>query len=191
MQGDTEEIAEYIDGKKYVLTEMDKPYYTQCSQCAFAEVGYECVEDGYNQLLCNTYDSRVWKEVKIMNKLDITKQEDTAGAFLAAKPKTELVQPKAGTKYDSGKPRYSLLPPNALEEVAKVLTYGSLKYDDHNWMKIEKPNDRFFSAANRHMWAWQKGELTDSENGCNHLAAAIASLMFILELEITNAKAIT
>jgi hypothetical protein len=185
------DIFEYVNGKKYVLTEMPSKVLTQCSQCAMLDIEGGCIEDKEGYLLCNSFSDHIWKEVKIMNKLDITKQEDTAGAFLAAKPKTELVQPKAGTKYDSGKPRYSLLPPNALEEVAKVLTYGSLKYDDHNWMKIEKPNDRFFSAANRHMWAWQKGELTDSENGCNHLAAAIASLMFILELEITNAKAIT
>ena len=106
-------------------------------------------------------------------------------------PAVKPSEPALGRKFDSGKPRYSLLPPHALEEVAKVLTYGSLKYADHNWMKIENPDDRFFSAANRHMWAWQKGEKTDSENGCSHLAAAIASLMFILELEISNAKTTT
>ena len=93
-----------------------------------------------------------------------------------------------GKKYDAGKPRYSLLPPNALEEVAKVLTYGSQKYEDHNWLNVDKAEDRFFSAANRHMWAWKKGEKLDEENQCNHLAAAIASLMFILELELIDGK---
>ena len=33
-----------------------------------------------------------------------------------------------GIKYDSKKPDYSLIPPHALDDVAKVLTYGAQKY---------------------------------------------------------------
>jgi hypothetical protein len=93
-----------------------------------------------------------------------------------------------GVKHDQEKPRYSLLPPFALEEVVKVLTFGSKKYADFNWMELENPNDRLFSATNRHMWAWQRGEKLDSETMCNHLASAITNLLFMLELELLNAK---
>jgi hypothetical protein len=93
-----------------------------------------------------------------------------------------------GVKHDQEKPRYSLLPPFALEEVVKVLTFGSKKYADFNWMELENPNDRLFSATNRHMWAWQRGEKLDSETMCNHLASAITNLLFMLELELLNIK---
>jgi Domain of unknown function (DUF5664) len=189
-----EEIAEYVDGKKYILTEVDKASYQQCSQCAFAKGGYECVEDKDGYLLCNTFENHVWKEVKIMNKLDITKQEDTAGALLAAKPKTELAQPKAGTKYDSGKPMYNLIPASALHEVVKVLTIGGLRYNEpineENWRKVPDLQHRYFAAAQRHIWADKRGLDIDVDDGdskgtnCYHLACAIASLMFMLQDKI-------
>ena len=91
-----------------------------------------------------------------------------------------------GRKYDSGKPRYSLLPPLALEEIVHVLTFGSQKYEDFNWMKVQNANDRYFSAANRHLWQWKRGEIMDEETKRHHLASAITNLMFILEMELMN-----
>jgi len=44
-----------------------------------------------------------------------------------------------GRKHDAEKPRLDLLVegmPRALEEVGKVLTYGSHKYADHNWQHL-------------------------------------------------------
>lgn len=98
----------------------------------------------------------------------------------------KAVELTKGRKFDNGKPRYSLLPALALEETVKVLTYGSIKYEDFNWMKVKKPNDRFFSAAQRHLWSWQKGEKIDPESNTNHLANAITNLMFMLELEVAK-----
>jgi hypothetical protein len=89
-----------------------------------------------------------------------------------------------GRKFDSEKPRYSLIPAKALDEVVHVLTYGSKKYEDFNWKYIDKPKDRFFSAAQRHAWEWMQGEENDKETGRNHLASAICNLMFLLELEL-------
>jgi len=96
----------------------------------------------------------------------------------------KTANPNVGRKYDSGKPRYSLLPTKALEEVVKVLTFGSQKYEDFNWMKVPNANDRYFSAAQRHMWQWKDGETHDSESKLHHLASSITNLMFILELEL-------
>jgi hypothetical protein len=89
-----------------------------------------------------------------------------------------------GRKFDSEKARYSLIPAKALDEVAHVLTYGSRKYEDFNWKYLDKPKDRFFSAAQRHAWEWMQGEENDQETGRNHLASAICNLMFLLELEL-------
>lgn len=93
-----------------------------------------------------------------------------------------------GRKFDDGKPRYSLLPPKALKEIVKVLTYGSTKYADFNWQKVPNAYDRYFSAANRHMWEWKEGKVLDSENNLHHLAAAITNLMFILDMELNKEK---
>lgn len=101
-------------------------------------------------------------------------------------PVTEPVDQNVGRKYDSGKPRYSLLPSLALEEVVHVLTFGSQKYEDFNWLKVENANDRYFSAANRHLWQWKRGEIIDDETKRHHLASAITNLMFILEMDLMN-----
>jgi hypothetical protein len=86
-----------------------------------------------------------------------------------------------GVKFDSAKPDYSLIPPNALDDVAKVLTYGAKKYDRENWRKLDDLDNRYFAAAQRHIWAVKKGEPNDPETGISHLAHAIASLMFLVE----------
>lgn len=88
-----------------------------------------------------------------------------------------------GRKYDSGKPEFSLLPPWALESVAKVLTFGAEKYDVDNWKHVSNGEYRYRNAALRHINDYVKGEKTDPESGCNHLAHAICCLMFILDAD--------
>ena len=86
-----------------------------------------------------------------------------------------------GRKFDGGKPRFGLIPPNALLEVVDVLTYGAQKYDDENWKKVPDSKRRYFDAAQRHLWAWKSGEQNDQETGKNHLAHALCCLMFLYE----------
>jgi len=89
----------------------------------------------------------------------------------------------AGIKHDEAKPRFDLIPPIAELEVAKVLEYGTRKYDENNWRYVENPQARYMAAARRHINAWMQNESYDDESGLPHLAHAITSLMFILELE--------
>jgi hypothetical protein len=63
----------------------------------------------------------------------------------------------SGCKDDQDKTRWDLLPPDALEEIAKVLTFGANKYNDRNWEKGMKWH-RPFGALMRHMWAWWRGQ---------------------------------
>tara|TARA_B110000495_G_C23021751_1_gene606280 strand:+ start:231 stop:530 length:300 start_codon:yes stop_codon:yes gene_type:complete len=86
-----------------------------------------------------------------------------------------------GIKYDSEKPDYSLIPPNALEDVAKVLTHGAQKYDRNNWQHLEDLDNRYFAAAQRHLWALRRGETSDPETGIHHAAHAICCMMFMVE----------
>lgn len=84
-------------------------------------------------------------------------------------------------KDDAGKPRMELLPPVALEAVARVLTYGAQKYGAENWRGVER--SRYIGAALRHVFAHVRGEKHDPETGESHLAHAACSLLFALETQ--------
>lgn len=94
-----------------------------------------------------------------------------------------MIDKPEGLKYDGGKPEYGLLPPVALEEIAKVLTVGAKKYARENWRYVDDAPRRYFDALQRHVWAWKRGEHLDPETGLSHLAHAGCCLMFLLELD--------
>jgi len=89
-----------------------------------------------------------------------------------------------GRKFDGGKLEYGLLPPYALEETVKVLTFGAQKYERNNWIHVEDGPRRYFDALQRHLWAWKKGEQIDPESGLHHLAHAMCCLMFLYERDV-------
>lgn len=83
-----------------------------------------------------------------------------------------------GVKFDQGKLRYDLIPPEMLEEAALVLTYGAAKYGARNWEKGMLWS-RPFGALMRHMWAWWGGEDSDPETGYSHLSHALCCITFL------------
>lgn len=92
-----------------------------------------------------------------------------------------------GRKFDQLKPRLDLLVegmPRALEEVARVLTFGSLKYADHNWQHVERAQQRYLAAGMRHELALATGETHDPETGAHHLAHKLCCDLFRLELAL-------
>ena len=91
-----------------------------------------------------------------------------------------------GKKYDSGKAKMHLLPPKALFEVAKVLTFGADKYGEENWREVADAQNRYASASLRHLFSHLDKEELDEETNYSHLAHAICCLMFKLELELES-----
>ena len=89
-----------------------------------------------------------------------------------------------GLKFDQGKPRWDLVPYEALSSVVDVLTHGSKKYGDHNWRLVENWEDRYFAAAMRHLVAYQTGDVFDDETHLPHLAHAACCILFLLAKEI-------
>lgn len=103
----------------------------------------------------------------------------------------EQITTSDGMKYDKGKPRMELLVqgcPNALEQVAMVLTFGAEKYAAHSWQTVPNGDDRYLAALLRHLTAIGKGEATDPESNMCHLAHVACNALFILELEARRAK---
>jgi hypothetical protein len=87
--------------------------------------------------------------------------------------------PEVGVKYDNNKLRYDLIEPEFLEGLAKILSLGAKKYSDGNWKNVNPFKDRYYAALLRHIQAWRKGELIDSESGESHLYHAACCLMFL------------
>jgi hypothetical protein len=90
-----------------------------------------------------------------------------------------------GRKFDGGKLEYGLMPPLALEENVKVLTFGAQKYERDNWKRVPDAKRRYYDAALRHLWAYKRGEDLDPESGIHHLAHALCCIEFILDLELS------
>ena len=84
-------------------------------------------------------------------------------------------------KYDKGKPKIHLVPPEAIYAIASVYGFGAEKYGENNWRKdIHKyPYSRHYSSIMRHMLAFHSGEHIDPESGLPHLAHAMTQMMIL------------
>lgn len=102
---------------------------------------------------------------------------------------TSTKQPlKEGTKYDSGKPRWSLFPMIAQRAIVGVLEFGAQKYAEENWRQVEDSRKRYYNAATRHINDWWDGETYDPQSKKHHLAHAICCLVFLMTVELEQEK---
>jgi hypothetical protein len=83
-----------------------------------------------------------------------------------------------GIKYDQEKPQMALIDFDALEGLAKVLTFGASKYGADNW-RGGIANSRIVSSLLRHLSAYQRGEDFDPESGLSHLDHIGCNWMFL------------
>lgn len=86
-------------------------------------------------------------------------------------PETDL-----GVKHDAGKPRYSLIYWPFITGIARVLTYGALKYKEHNWKYVENAEERYKDAVIRHL---MDADGLDPESGEDHLLHSACNIMFL------------
>jgi len=136
-------------------------------------------------------EERCWKYIlanrqatadEVAEKCDVGKAY--AVALLSRIASENWREPVAseGVKFDSGKARYDLVPPEVEEAIAKVLTFGAAKYGDRNWelgMKWGRP----YAALRRHMAAWWGGEDKDPETGMPHTWHAACCIAFLVAFE--------
>ena len=87
-----------------------------------------------------------------------------------------------GCKYDEGKLRMDLVPPDVIHAMATVITDGAQKYGERNWE--EGMNwSRQYAALMRHMLAWWEGESLDPESHRSHLWHALCCIAFLVAYE--------
>jgi hypothetical protein len=74
---------------------------------------------------------------------------------------------------DVDKPRYDLIPLDALRRLAELMARGARKYGDNNWMLASGDVElqRFKASAFRHFVQWMNGEVDE-----DHMAAVVFNL---------------
>lgn len=85
-----------------------------------------------------------------------------------------------GAKLDHGKIDFTLVPPEALKSIARVMEYGAKKYSRNGWKKVPDAPRRYFAAALRHMVAFMDGRDFDPDTDEHHLDHALTNLAFLV-----------
>lgn len=90
-----------------------------------------------------------------------------------------------GVKFDDGKVKFSLLPWDAVREVAVVFTRGAKKYEPRNWEK-GMAWSRVYDSTQRHLTDWfQKRETLDPDGtGLRNIAQAAWGCLVLLAWEL-------
>ena len=84
------------------------------------------------------------------------------------------------TKFDEDKPRVSLVEPQFILGISKVLTFGAKKYGPNNWKEAQREDrERVKDAILRHLLAYLGGEKIDPESGYLHLYHIGCNTMFL------------
>ena len=166
-----------VDGKVY--TPIRDAVHGGCNLCAFSNDFRSC--QLANRIVnCSDTDS-YFVPASTLTKVDLRSATQQMQAW---SPDTEEEQ-IPGTKYDSGKLQYTLVPPYALQEVARNLTAGLKKYKErNNWQKVPEARQRYMDALMRHFEAIRRGEIIDHEStepNMSHMSAVAVNAMFLLE----------
>ena len=90
-----------------------------------------------------------------------------------------------GLRYNKGKNRLDLIPPEWLWALGDVLTQGSKKYEPRNWEKGLSWSETL-GCAKRHTLKFESGEVYDKETGCHHLAMAAWNILALMTFNMRN-----
>lgn len=76
--------------------------------------------------------------------------------------------------------QWDLLPFGPLEEVVKVLEFGSVKHGAWSWRDRPTSYAERFGSVMRHLLKWWRGQDIDPQSGLPHLAHAACQLLFLI-----------
>jgi hypothetical protein len=116
----------------------------------------------------------------------MTGGEEICNDYKRSEDEEKQMGQKTAGRFNEGKIRYDLIAPWPLEQLAKVYTYGTVKYDDDNWWKGLKWRKDVFGCVTRHIYKWLRGEKYDDESGLHHLAHAAWNLFSLMSYERNN-----
>lgn len=102
------------------------------------------------------------------NPMSICHDKQLIGCESLAEPLVEESGDKM--KKDDGKPRFDLIPAEAMFALAELYGTGARKYYDRCWEEGMSWG-RLFRAMMSHGWKWWRGETHDDIDGQHHLIA--------------------
>lgn len=168
-----------INGKSYTPVKSSDSI-DDCTNCAFRNDSRLCIEA--NNFINCSYNELHFVPASVVDLRSDTQQMQD---WQPTNTITVTENQPVGTKYDQDKLQYSLIPPYALEQIAKNLTVGLKKYKErNNWKKVEGAQQRYLDALYRHLEAHRRGELHDPDSSVPdmlHMAAVAVNAMFLLE----------
>jgi len=82
--------------------------------------------------------------------------------------------------------KMSVVPVEALKELARVMNNGADKYGKLNWRKDGITTSTYYDAIERHLMAWFTGEDMDPDSGLHPLAHIAASCLIVMDAELHN-----
>lgn len=88
------------------------------------------------------------------------------------------MHPQTFIKNDKGKPRIELVPSAAIVGMARGFTLGATKYAVDNW-KLCEDWGRIYGAAQRHLLAYNSGQIIDADSGERNLDLALCNLAML------------
>lgn len=93
--------------------------------------------------------------------------------------------PDQAKKRDAGKPRLFLVPPELVQAVGAVMTFGADKYGTNTWRSVEI--ERYQDAMARHFEAYKDNPVgLDEESGLPHLWHLATNVAFLCALHHEN-----
>jgi hypothetical protein len=101
------------------------------------------------------------------------------------KTKKGTVSGAGGFRWNDGKNRVGLIPPEWLWALGDVLTRGSWKYAARNW-ELGLSYAETLDCLLRHVVKWTAGERYDQESGCHHLAHAAWNCLALMTFDLRD-----
>ncbi len=111
------------------------------------------------------------KTPPFISKLQPFPSLDEARKKANLKPAKTVMADGGGLRYSKGKPRWDLIPPDAMIALAELYEVGAEVYGDRNWERGMLWGE-CFRAACSHLWKFWLGEEFDRETGCHHTIMA-------------------
>jgi hypothetical protein len=97
-----------------------------------------------------------------------------------------VIEDHSKNRYNSGKPKWSLVDFESLLPMVRVLEFGSLKYSPNQW-KNGLNIDEICESMCRHLFSYMQGEQNDPESKLSHIGHIQCNAMF-LNYMIRNMK---
>ena len=131
----------------------------------------------------NNYGNEKKKHKKGEPDIILVIIDQSLGSFLLYFKWEVLMNDKI--KYDYGKPRLALVPPESIRAIGEVMTYGVTKYYEGSWREVEPW--RYRDAMMRHLVYYLEDPYSiDKESGLPHLWHLTTNAAILCELEANN-----